>query len=90
MYAIPDHSGKIIEIAHSLMDKLPDGDGTLQISSQKIRDLAYIAGYLYFTYETSAYDSTYDHGWREGYRRVETASYRLNPVDQSLELLFSY
>lgn len=90
VYVIPDHKGIVVEICNSLTDKVGEITDKEQPVFTNIRNLAYIDGYLYFTYEASVPDSAFDRGWREGFRRVETASYRLHTADDRLELLFSY
>lgn len=90
VYVIPDHKGNIVKIADSIEDRIAHSNNSEQIDITNIKNLAYIDGYLYFTYEMSAFDSTYDAGWREGFRRIKTECYRLKTDDNSLELLYSY
>lgn len=90
VYVILDYTGNIVEICDSIRSKVPNNTCKEQTVTTNIRNLAYMDGYLYFTYEASILDSAFDRGWREGFRRVETASYRLKTADDSLELLFSY
>lgn len=90
VYVISDHKGNIVKIADSIEDRIADSNNSEQIDITNIKNLAYIDGYLYFTYQMSVFDSTYDAGRREGFRRIKTECYRLKTDDNSLELLYSY
>ncbi len=87
--AVPDHSGRIIRVAGKIEDTMGRREAA-GADDMRYRHLFYADGYLYFTVEWSAYDSAYSVGWRDGYRRIRTETYRLGLGEKKAELLYAY